>query len=207
VTAQTPRPTTGTLRAAVRRFSLGSGPVKRRSDRVQVAARLLVVLAFLCAPSLAVLTATKTAGRLQAVAATQTAERSRTTAVTDADAPPAGSSTPAGEYVDESPGVPAHWTGPSGADRDGRVPVLPGTPAGTAVPVWVDRQGDLTEAPMSASDVQSSAMGAALLPLFGVPAGAVACYAALCAALDARRDRRWTDGWAAVEPAWKAQLH
>src|SRR3712207_2320343 len=47
-------------RRSLRRFTLGSGPLKRRSDRVQVAGRIVVVLSFLLAPLLAVVVSTAT---------------------------------------------------------------------------------------------------------------------------------------------------
>jgi hypothetical protein len=191
---------------AIRRFTLGSGPLKRRSDRLQMLARLVVVLAFLAAPPLAVLAATKTTTSLEEVAATQAAERQQTTAMSleDTPGPAGGAVTDSGARIKVA--VPAHWTTHSGADRAGTVLVPPGTLAGTAVPVWVDRDGARTVAPMDPRSIQGTATAMALLPLIGVPIAAWACYAVFCAALDARRDRRWTDGWAAVEPRWKAQL-
>jgi hypothetical protein len=194
------------LRVAIRRLTLGTGPLKRRSDRLQMVARLVVVLAFVAAPPLAVLAATKTTTHLEDVAAIEAAERQHTTAVTleDALAAGGGAVTDAGTRVKVA--VPAHWTAPSGDNRTGTVMVPPGTPAGTAVPVWIDRQGELTWAPMNPRGIQGTATAMALLPLLGVPIATWACYAVFCAALDARRDRRWTEGWAAVEPRWNAQL-
>jgi hypothetical protein len=199
-------PTDSRLRGALRRFTLGSGPLKRRSDRLQMMARLVVVLAFLAAPPLAVLAATKTATHLEELATTQAAERQRTTALTVEDAPTSTSVGSPDSVARARVATPARWTTPSGADRTGNVLVPAGTPAGTAVPVWVDRQGALTWAPLDPHGIQGTATAMALLPLLGVPIAAWACYAVLCAGLDARRDRRWTDGWAAVEPRWKAQL-
>src|SRR5688500_19217144 len=66
------------IRRSLRRFTLGSGPLKRRSDRVQVIGRFVVVLSFLVAPPLAVVAATAPNTHLQAVADAEAAERSRT---------------------------------------------------------------------------------------------------------------------------------
>jgi hypothetical protein len=194
------------LRAAVRRFTLGSGPLKRRSDRVQVLARFVVVLAFLAAPSLAVLAGTKTTTHLEELAATQAVDRNRTTATTLEEATTRSRVGDADSAVAVLVATPARWTTSSGADRTGSVLVPPGAPAGTTVEIWVDVNGERTHPPLDPRGIQGTATAMALLPLLGVPIAAWACYVILCAALDARRDRNWTEGWAAVEPHWKAQL-
>jgi hypothetical protein len=196
----------GRLRRAIRRFTLGSGPLKRRSDRLQMLARLVVVLAFVMAPPLAVLAATKTQAHLEALAATEAAERRHTTALTLEEAPTPNGGAVTDEASHIKVAVPAHWTTSSGADREGSVLVAPGAPAGTAVPIWIDQRGELSWAPINPRGIQGTATAMALLPLLGVPLAAWAAYAVFCAALDARRDRRWTEGWAAVEPRWNAQL-
>jgi len=79
----------GSLRGRVRRarrwFLFGSGPLKRRSDRVQVAGRVVVVLSLLAAVPLAVVAAGLTRTRLDAVATAQAAERHEVRAVVLAD--------------------------------------------------------------------------------------------------------------------------
>jgi hypothetical protein len=196
------------FRQAVRRFTLGSGPLKRGSDRVQMVARLLVVLAFLAAPPLAVLAATATATHLQHLAAAQAADRYRANAVVlmDAAAPGPEPDTPGDPAGSISVQAQGRWVAPTGQVCTRTVLVPAGTPAGAAVPIWANRQCVLTRPPLDPVDVPATATAMALAPLLGVPVAAWACYAVLCAALDARRDRRWTEGWAAVEPDWGAQL-
>jgi hypothetical protein len=202
-----PTPTDGAIRRALRRFTLGSGPLKRRSDRVQVLGRVVVVLSFLVAPPIAVAVATATTTHLEAVADAQEAARTRTTAILLEDAAPAAHD-PSG-YSDLS-GTPvqveARWTGPDGLAREGVVLARPSLPAGSVVPVWVDREGDLTRTPLDRAGIPTSAMVTATLPLIGVPVVTWTLYAALTYALDARRERRWEQDWAAVEPTWKSGL-
>ena len=127
-----------------RAFTLGSGPLKRGSDRIQVMGRIVVVLSLFLAPPLAVAVVNSTTTRLEAVAATEAAERTLTTAVLLEDAPRPPRS--AGDFGDSSlPTVTARamWSGPGGTTREGLVRVEPRTPVGTAVPVWVDREGNL----------------------------------------------------------------
>jgi hypothetical protein len=202
------RSTDSRLRYAVRRFTLGSGPLKRGCDRVQMVARLLVVLAFLGAPPLAVFAATGTARHLEHLAAAEAADRHRVRAVVVADTRPL-------DRVADTPGDSAgpirvqaqgRWVSPTGRVCTRTVLVPAGTPAGTVVSVWANPQCTLTRPPLDPVDIPGTATAMALVPLLGVPVAAWACYAVLCAALDARRDRRWTEGWTAVEPDWGAQL-
>jgi hypothetical protein len=203
-TQSTPKNTR--LRRSLRRFTSGSGPLKRRSDRLQFLGRLVVVLSFLLAPPLAVATANRAATHLQAVAAGEAAERSRTRAVVLADAPsPARMS---GEYSVTPATVPvsAVWSAPGGATREGVVMVDPGTRTGAVVPVWVDREGALTRPPLDPVGIPDSAAAVGALPMIGLPVIVWLLYALLCAVLDAHRERRWAEDWAAVEPKWNSRL-
>jgi hypothetical protein len=198
-------PTDTALSRSLRWFTLGSGPLKRGSDRLQVAGRLVVVLALLAAPSLAVAATTVTTAQLEARAEAEAAERSRVDAVLLEDAPEAADS----GYGDREPvKVPARavWPVPGGAERQGVVLVRPHTAAGTAVPVWVNRAGNVTSAPLDRSRTDRSAMTVGAVVLLGVPLATWTLYAFLRAALDAHRGRRWAQGWAAVEPEWVSRL-
>lgn len=197
----------GGYRRLRRAFTLGSGPLKRRSDRIQVFGRVVVVLSFFLAPLLAVAVVNSTTTRLEAVAATEAAELTLTEAVLLEDAPRPPRAT--GDFGDSSlPTVKARamWSVPGGITREGLVRVEPRAPAGTAVPVWVDRDGDLSAAPLDRADIAGTgaAMGAAVL--VAVPMAAWGLYALLCLVLDRARSRRWERDWAAVAPEWKSRL-
>jgi hypothetical protein len=192
------------LRRSLRWFTLGSGPLKRGSDRLQLAGRLVVVLALLTAPPLAVAATIVTTVQLEALAEAQAAERSRVDAVLLEDAPAAR-----GGYGDQGPvkvQARAVWPVPGGVERQGIVLVRPHTAAGTAVPVWVNRDGYVTSGPLDRSRIDSSAMSVGATFLVGVPLVTWTLYALLCAALDAHRQRRWAEGWAAVEPDWATRM-
>jgi len=203
----TPRPHHSTrhpgIRRAVRRFSLGSGPLKRGSDRVQVAARVVFVLLVFAAPAFAVWAATATSNSLQAVASSEAAARRPARALLLETAV---------QQSDPSDGralsVPTtgRWTAPDMTVHEGTVLVPPGTLAGTTVHVWVARDGTLTTAPLDPRSVQGSATAMGALTLLGIPVLAWTLYAGLSAALDAQRERRWAQGWAAVEPVWATRL-
>ena len=199
-------PRHGRIRRALRGFTLGSGPLKRRSDRLQLVARGVVVLAVATAPALAVAAATATTADLESVAATQAADRHAARALVLRDAPARTDR----EHAEYAPVVTVvttgQWIAPDGAVREGSVRVRPGTPAGTSVPVWVGSDGELTTAPLRPQSIQGSAMAMGALVLVGVPAAVSTLYFFLCFALDARRERDWEKGWAAVEPVWGTSL-
>ena len=193
------------LRRSLRWFTLGSGPLKRGSDRLQVAGRLVVVLALLAAPPLAVAATTVTTAQLEALAEEEAAERSRVDAVLLEDAPEAAGSGYGGQEPVKVP-TRAVWPVPGGAERQGVVLVRPHTAAGTTVPVWVHRDGHITRAPMARSRIDSSAMTMGAVYFLGIPLATWTLYALLCAALDAHRERRWAQGWAAVGPESATRL-
>jgi hypothetical protein len=191
----------GAVRRALRRFTLGSGPLKRRSDRVQVVGRVLLVVSFLVSPWIAVATTTAVTADLQRTAEVQAAERSQVRAVLLEAARPADDVSYV-DAVERPPRAPAAWTGPDGRSREGTVPAPLRAGAGDTVLVWVDRDGEVTRAPLDPAGIRGTAAAIGVLPLVGVPIAAWALYALLCFALDARRDRRWGEDWAAVEPVW-----
>jgi hypothetical protein len=199
-------PRHGRFRRAVRGFTLGTGPLKRRSDRLQMVARLVVVLAVATAPALAVAAATATTANLESVAATEAADRHASRALLLRDAPAQTDR----EHAEYPPVVTVattgQWITPDGAVHVGPVRVRPGTRAGTSVPVWVGGDGDLTSAPLRRQSIQGSAMAMGALVLGGEPVAVWTLYFFLCFALDARRERDWEKGWAAVEPVWGTRL-
>jgi hypothetical protein len=199
----------GLVRRSLRRFVLGSGPLKRRSDRLETVGRFVVLMSFLAAPPLAVAAMTATTAHLQSVAAVEAAERSHAHAVLLQDAPPptpAEVSSAADGYAIMPVRAHARWTAPGGTRRDGTVLVEPGTSAGKELTVWVDREGDITEAPLDPADISASAATTAALPLVGVPLLAWTCHVCFCFALNVRRERRWAQDWAAVEPQWNSRF-
>ena len=168
-----------------------------------------MALALLVAPSLAVAATEVTTTRLEALAAEQAAERTHVDAVLLENAPEAPQYTDTGYDSGEARVTVlarAVWPVQGGAERQGAVRVRPGAAAGTTVPVWVDRNGRITLAPMDRSHIQRWAMATGAIVFLGVPLVTWTLYALLCAALDAHRQRRWAQGWAAVEPDWVTRL-
>ncbi|MGY1785134.1 Rv1733c family protein [Geodermatophilus sp. SYSU D00698] len=195
----------GPLDHPVRSCTPGSGPLERGTDRLQVLGRLAVVLALPAAAPLAVTATTTTRQSLEAQAETQAAERHRGRAVLLEDAPAALDPEGLGDRVAGAVPARATWPAPGGLPREGVLQVRPHTPAGTAVSVWVDGAGRVTREPMDPGTVPAAATAAGVLALVGVPLAAWTLHVVLCGCLDARRDRRWTEGWAAVEREWSTR--
>ena len=187
----------------LRRFALGSGPLKRRSDRIQVLGRVMVALSLVLAPCLAVAVGTAATRHYDAVSAAQRAERSETTAVLLEDAPRATSETyDSGDSTAPTVVARARWTARDMSSHEGFVPVAPHAAAGSAVTIWIDATGDRARPPLDSDRAGATAAAVGAVALFALPVVAGILYALLCAALDASRQRSWARAWAVVEPEW-----
>jgi hypothetical protein len=193
------RPATG---QAIRRFTLGSGPLKRTSDRLQVLARVLLtsVLLSAVAIALAVATASYTAARSEADA--QAAERQQVNAELVEDAVVSHSA----EGTPNMGRATASWTGPSGVVHTDVIKVAVVAKAGSTQAIWIDRNGDRTTRPLSDSDVSGRAVGIGLLTDLGISLAAVGAYLMFRRQLDRSRSRRWAAEWAVVEPTWSGNV-
>jgi hypothetical protein len=193
------------LRHAVRSFLLGSGPLKRNSDRLQMTSRLLVVLSLLAAVPVGFVVSGITRGNLQGTAAAQAAERHEVRAVVvehTALSPAAAGDTPAPFSVTRAQ---VSWRGPHDALRHGHLLLPAGTAVGSTVPIWLDRSGALTTAPADRVTISDDAVIVGLAVAVGVPLSLWALHCGLCIALDAHRTRRWGADWARVEREWRAR--
>jgi len=193
------RATTG---QAIRRFTLGSGPLKRTSDRLQYLARILLAAVLVTAPAvaLAVATATVTQGRSEVVR--QAAEREQVVAelLDDALFRTVGAE---GAPVARATAV---WIAPSGVERTAAIPVPAHARAGSTLLIWVDRDGDRTTRPLSNGDVGYRAAGMAILTYLGISMVALGAYIAFRKHLDRSRSRQWATEWAVVGPVWTRRV-
>jgi hypothetical protein len=188
---------------SIRRFTLGSGPLKRGSDRLEFLSRLLLTAVLLAAVAVALAVATATYSLGRSEVAQETAERHRVSAqlLEDAAAPAGGSGN--GMDIGRAPAV---WTAPSGADRSGPVPARVGAEAGSTVLVWVDDDGARTTRPLSTGDVVGRALGAAVLTYIAIAASACGAHLTVRRMLDRSRARRWAAEWALVGPVWTGRV-
>jgi len=174
-------------------------PLRRRIDKVEIAARIALAAAFLAAAPLLA----PVVGHLTQVSGMRLVRQEsswrQVNAVLLRPAPQQyygyGSMT--------TFWVPARWRAPDGARRTGQVPTRSGTPAGAVVSIWVNRAGRATgRQPMTTGQVElrvvlaefvtGAALGAVLLALAG----------ALRLLLNRRRMAYWAVEWACFGPRW-----
>jgi hypothetical protein len=190
------RPTAGQV---LLRFTLGSGPLKRGSDRLQFLARVLLVCTVLAAVpiSLAVATATYTQAGSEAAAAAEDQHRVIARLLDDAPAPP-----DEGWVKGATTQGIAVWTDPAGIEHRVLVSVPTAAKAGHKASIWIDEDGNRTPPPLNADDIRGRAVGEGFATLCGVSAIGVGAYLWAGALLDRSRSRRWEAEWATVEPVW-----
>ncbi len=177
-----------------RRLFPGRNPLARSSDRFEALLLKLVILTALLAIPVAAAVGSANHGRQLDAAAADASGRKATTAYLLKAAPT--------RIVDsESVGTDdsftaASWTDTRGARHTGSVVATPGSPAGSAVPIWIDARGDLTAAPKTASTAVFDSVLIALWLWFAVLAGLVAIHRATRLVLDRRRAAAWERAWA-----------
>lgn len=191
----------GPLAHRIRRFTLGSGPLKRGSDTVECVSRLLVLLLVLLSVPVALTVGTVVRSDLAAMARQQADERTPVTAVATADAEARGDTPPRTRVP-----VPARWTSPGGIPVAGDVPAHPATRAGDSLTLWTTADGRRVDEPMTGSEVWRSTLALVGVGWGGGLGTAVLLHAALCRLLERQRDRRWTREWARIEPTWSRRV-
>ena len=103
---------------------------------------------------------------------------------------------------DDQAWVLAQWQGTGTAPRTGKVPATVGSPAGSAVTVWLDASGKLTGPPLQPGQVTDRTIAVAVL-VPGVLALSLLTAQSLAQRLaDRRRLAAWDAAWSTVGPQW-----
>ncbi|MDQ1013987.1 Rv1733c family protein [Streptomyces afghaniensis] len=186
-------------RVTVRWWRWRRNALKRRIDVVEawvvLAGWVFALLVGVCAGLMA-------AGAVERAVERQQAESRQVSAVAVEDAP---GPSPAREASDHRVWVKVRWTAPDGSSHTEQARVPPRTPAGSTIPLWVNRSGDITTPPVSGGEawLHTSVGGG----LAGVLAGGMVLGAAwltrLC--LDRRRMAQWEAEWERIDTrrGWK----
>jgi hypothetical protein len=190
------KPALGWLGRFVRRWRFDRNPLRRAADRAETALLATLVIAFLVgAPFVALATGAWVHGIAQRVQLAQDAARTQVTAVVLAVAQPSAGQELAWE-------AQARWTAPDGREVTDEIPVESGTAIGGSIRIWVDRTGDLTNAPLLDSQVTGQTdLGEALG--FAVT-GVVLTFVGVMAhwSFNKRRMAAWDADWHATGPRW-----
>jgi hypothetical protein len=181
-----------------RRFD--RNPLRRATDRVETAMLALLVIAFLAAtPFAALLTGAWVHGMARSMQVAQQHSRWPVTALALAVTPPSAG----WDRLDWE--AQARWRAPDGRLVTTEIPVSSGTSVGEKLPIWTDRTGDFTLAPLTDSQVsEQTASGEVLGVIITATVLAIVGARALWA-LGRRRMADWATDWAATEPRWTAR--
>jgi len=181
-----------------RRWRPDRNPLRRTSDRIEAALLAILIAAFLCGAPLAAIAA----GR--AAASSVRAERveagwHRVTAVLVRQAP---GKIPPLFQAPLGPMMPAQWKAPDGTLRTGEIYAPEGAAAGSTVPVWIDRSGELAAFPPHQGDVVEDVALAASLATIALAAVLAVLGLFTRWVLDRRRLAAWDARWRATGPQW-----
>lgn len=184
----------------VRWFLVGTGPLMRRSDRVESAFRLLLLGALLVAVPVALLVGSAVRHGQLRLAAQQAESRHAVHAVVLADP-----DVPDGAGPDTFVQTPVGWTTAHGTRKTATVPVPVTDRADDRVVVWLTPAGQVTGPPLDPREAADNAVVGGILAGVGVLLVAWALLGLSRLALNARRSRQWQVDWQAVEPLWTSR--
>lgn len=171
---------------------------RRRTDLVEDAVTWMLLSASLLLLVAAMVTGVIAHGRVAERALAEAQERTRVTATVLETSPLVPSDS---GYQPRVP-VEATWVGLDGEQRTGRVPVTGGTPAGSEVAVWLDRDGTVVEPPPTGFEVVAAGVltGVGVLLLGG--SVLVLIWVRVKRAINAANARRWDREWDDIGPKW-----
>lgn len=181
------------------RMPLRVNPLRRPSDRFEWwFRRFLMILLVLGLPVAAYSAGTTACRASMRTVRAQAAERHEVTARLTEDV----------QRHDNVVKQPAQvrWTDASGVVRTGAALVKPGAPKGTAVRVWVDRNGTVTSPPDSTLNARTTGWVMGGAAAFGMAFGSYAFWVGTRLLLDRRRYAQWDAEWARAEPLWSARF-
>jgi hypothetical protein len=186
------------LESFARRLVAGRNPLCRSWDRIEAVLLAVVVVAALATVPFAVWVGGTVYDSGQHTVTEQVATRHQVAAVLLQDAP----SGTEGENAVATVSVPGRWQLPDGTERVGQVSAKPGTPAGTAVPTWIDGSGLPTAAPMTGEQVTWRAVSTGLATITGALLALAVAFRLVRWRLDRARWSWWEQEWERIEPRW-----
>ena len=181
-------------------------PLRRGSDRIEAALRLVLVILLAAAVPIAAVIAGQQADHLALRhAQAQRAADHLVTAVLLKDAPASGTPDP---YTSvQTAWVPARWKPPAKPARTGVVLAMAGAHKGSTVRIWTNASGAVTDPPLDHRDITGQVWVAVMATCL-VSVLALFTVAALARrALDRRRLSAWEAEWRAGEPLWSGRRH
>ena len=195
-----PRPYESLARLA-RWLGFDRNPLRRGTDRVEAALRLvMILLAVVAVPAAAVAAGRWADHYARHRAQAQMAVDHQVTAVLLQDAPGIGIPDP---YTSvQTAWVPARWQPPGQPPRTGEVLALVGARKGSTVRTWIDRSGAITAPPLDRRVIVGDVWFAVMATLLVSGLLLLAAAALARRMLDHRRLRAWEAEWRTSGPLW-----
>jgi hypothetical protein len=182
------------------RLLLGRNLLRRRHDRIESAAILVLTVAFLAT----MVWASFLGARLYQSQLAGAAQLRPATAILTQDGPrPDIRLVPTGQVL-------ARWAAPGGREKSGVIeavttPAISGAVAGARVLVWLNRLGLPAAPPPGRVSMMAGAVLRALAVAAGVVAGLLISYRLCRLVLDRRRLAAWESAWALTGPRWTSR--
>lgn len=184
-----------------RSLGLDHNPLRRGTDRVEAALRLVMIILLVTAvPAAAVVVGQRADQRALQWAKAQRAAAHLVTAVLLTDAQETGIPDPYSSV--QTTMVPARWQLPGHPPRTGEVPAVVGARKGSTVQTWVDSSGASTYAPMQHRDIVGDVCIAVVLTLLLSWLALLAAWVIARRVLNRRRFKAWDAEWRATGPLW-----
>jgi hypothetical protein len=185
----------------IRRLGFDRNPLRRPADRIESVLRLVILLLVILGVPAAAVATGRTVDHL-ALRQAQ-AQRSEDHLVRAVLTEKAVADTSAHPYSNVSMvWVPAYWNAPGGSVHRGQVLAPVGARPGSAVAVWTDRSGTITDPPKSHAQICIDVLIAVMCAAELLPIALIGVQCLGCHVLNARRMRTWDREWDVIGPQW-----
>jgi hypothetical protein len=185
--------TTGAAQRVIRSLVPKRSALRRRSDRLEVAARWVLLLVGLLVVPVALAVGSQVTADLTPQVAAQRADRHEVVGVVLA--PPQRTDSSAPDVVAGDWRAPVRWTATDGTPRVALLRVPATTRVGDPRALWVDAGDRPTNAPLHADYPGAQGFLTALVILLGDLLLSLALLAGLRWVLDRARLRAWDEAW------------
>jgi hypothetical protein len=196
----------GRLARLVRWLGFDRNPLRRGTDRIEAALRLVLMIMLVAAvPAAAVVAGQRADHSALNRAHAQQAADHLVNAVLLQQAPATGSPDP---YTSvQTAWAQARWQPPGLPPRTGEILATAGAPKGTAVRTWIDASGAVTDPPLDHREIAGDVCIAVIATCLVSGLVLLASSALVRRALDRRRLSAWDAEWRASGPLWSGHHH
>jgi len=181
-------------------------PLRRGTDRIEAALRLVLMIILVAAvPTASVIAGQRADHSALNRAYAQQAADHLVNAVLVQQAPATGSPDP---YTSvQTAWALARWQPPGLPPRTGEILAMAGAPKGTAVRTWIDASGAVTDPPLDHREITGDVCIAVIATCLVSGLVLLALSTLVRRVLDRRRLSAWDAEWRASGPLWSGHHH